>query len=74
MSISLDKLKALRKQAGLATAAPVEPAAPMAFVGAASAAKPAMGDPAALPVAPDASVSSPASDTAVASRLTPLPQ
>ena len=74
MSISLDKLKALRKQAGLATATPAEPAAPMAVVGAASAAKPAMVDPAALPVTPDASGSSPVSDAAVASRLTPLLQ
>lgn len=69
MSISLDKLKALRKQAGLATAPPAEPAA---VVGAASAAKPQMVDAAAVPVAPDAYGSSSAARTASASRLTPL--
>ena len=74
MSISLDKLKALRKQAGLATAPSAVSAAPIAVVGAASAAKPPIVEAAAVPVAPDASGSSSAADAAPASRLTPLLQ
>ena len=71
MSISLEKLKALRKQAGLATG---PSAGPAAVVGVASAAKPPMVDAAAEPVAPDATGSSSASEAIPASRLTPLLQ
>ncbi len=66
MSISLDKLKALRKQAGQADAA-------AAVVGAASAAKPLPSEAEAMPVPPsEASGASPASAGSSASRLKPL--
>lgn len=66
MSISLDKLKALRKQAGHADAA-------TAVVGAASAAKPLPSEAEAMPVSPsEASGASPASADSSASRLKPL--
>ena len=72
MSLSLDKLKALRKQAGLSTAAPATAGERPAVVGAASAAKPPMVEAAAVIVAADASGSSSAADALPASRLTPL--
>ena len=74
MSISLDKLKALRKQAGLATTAPAGTAQPATVAEAAPAAKPAMAPEAAVPVASGAPGASPAVDAVPASRLTSLPQ
>ncbi len=74
MSISLDKLKALRKQAGLATAAPATAGERTAVAGAASAAKPQLVDAAVVPVTPDASGSSSTAEAVSASRLTPLLQ
>jgi len=74
MSISLDKLKALRKQAGLATEAPATAGERTAVAGAASAAKPQTVEATAEPVPSDASGSSSAAETASALRLTPLLQ
>ncbi len=71
MSISLDKLKALRKQAGHADV----PAAPAgAFVGATPVAKPTHLEAEAMPVSPDAPGASPASADSSASRLASLLQ
>ncbi len=72
MSISLDKLKALRKQAGLSTAAPAAAGAPAATAGAAAAAKPPMVEAVAAIVAADATGSTPAADALPASRPTPF--
>ncbi len=65
MSISLDKLKALRKQAGHADAA-------TAVVGAASAAKPTPSEAEAMPGPSEAPGASPASAGSSVSRLKPL--
>lgn len=66
MSISLDKLKALRKQAGHADA----PAAAVpAVIGATPVAKPIQSQVEAMSVSPDASGNSPASADSSASRL-----
>jgi len=71
MSISLDKLKALRKQAGHADA----PAATApAVVGAPPVAKPIQPESEVMPVSPDASGNSPASADSSASRLAALLQ